>query len=98
MRTKLNAWPDGTPDFVSHHVLRDYIQDTARKCGADSVTIYGARVLRVRKVDDDSGSKWEVTWSTLRQQQQQQWQEERHHSVCFQFIVSSVFFVNSADV
>jgi ACS family pantothenate transporter-like MFS transporter len=78
MRTKLNAWPEGTPDFVSHEVLRDYIQDTSRKCGADRVTIYGARVLDVRKVE----SLWRVTWSTLEQDPQTQlWQEERHDSV-----------------
>lgn len=96
MRTKLNAWPDGTPDFVPHTVLRDYIQDTARKCGAEEMTIYGARVLRVRKVD----SRWEVTWSVLRRGQQQRWKEERHRSVgTVQMIFGrSFFFVDSPDI
>ena len=61
MRLKLNSWSEGTPDYVSHRVLRDYIQDTSRKCGVDEVTIYGARVVNVRK----DGSAWQVTWSTI---------------------------------
>ncbi|GKZ29866.1 hypothetical protein AbraIFM66950_006827 [Aspergillus brasiliensis] len=62
MRVKLNAWPEGTPEFVSHTVMKEYIQDTSKKAGAESVTIYGARVTRVRKVD----RKWDVTWATLK--------------------------------
>lgn len=63
MRVKLNAWPEGTPEFVSHTVMKEYIQDTSRKAGADGVTIYGARVTSVKK----DGHKWHVTWSTLRE-------------------------------
>ncbi|KAL4810683.1 hypothetical protein BDV18DRAFT_155295 [Aspergillus unguis] len=61
MRVKLNAWPEGTPDFVSHSVLREYIQDTSRKAGVHGVTRYGARVKNVEKVD----AVWNVTWSIL---------------------------------
>ena len=61
MRLKLNEWPPETPDFVSHRVLGKYIQDTSRKCHADQVTIYGARVVGIRK----EGPKWHITWSTL---------------------------------
>ena len=60
MRVTLNAWPEGTPDFVNHRALEKYIQDTSRKTGVDGVTVYGARVTDVRKY----GSKWKVTWST----------------------------------
>lgn len=63
MRVKLNAWPKGTPDFVSHTVLRDYIQDTSDKAGVEDVTVYGARVTNVQKC----GDSWEVRWSRLRQ-------------------------------
>ncbi|KAL2847213.1 major facilitator superfamily domain-containing protein [Aspergillus pseudoustus] len=63
MRVTLNAWPEGTPDFVSHSVMKEYIQDTARKTRAEDVTIYGARVKNVEK----QGEGWLVTWSTLDQ-------------------------------
>ncbi|KAE8155316.1 pantothenate transporter [Aspergillus avenaceus] len=62
IRVKLNAWPEGTPDFVSHHVIRDYIQDTSRKASVHDVTLYGARVKDLKKV----GETWHVTWSTLK--------------------------------
>ncbi|KAF7594618.1 hypothetical protein BBP40_008708 [Aspergillus hancockii] len=61
IRVKLNAWPEGTPDFVSHNVIKDYIQDTSRKARVHDVTIYGARVKDLRK----HGDKWEVLWSTV---------------------------------
>lgn len=63
MRVKLNAWPEGTPDFVSHSVMRDYIQDTSQKTGVHGSTIYGARVKNISK----QGGSWEVTWSRLEQ-------------------------------
>lgn len=66
IRVKLNAWPEGTPDFVSHDVIRDYIQDTSRKARVDDVTIYGARVKDLRK----SGDKWEVVWSIVHENEQ----------------------------
>jgi ACS family pantothenate transporter-like MFS transporter len=62
MRTKLNAWLPGTPDFVSHRILKDYIQDTARKTGVEGLTIYGAKVKELKK----SGDQWALTYSTLR--------------------------------
>ncbi|KAK1148122.1 hypothetical protein N8T08_010761 [Aspergillus melleus] len=66
MRVKLNAWPEGTPDFVSHTVMQAYIQDTAEKAGVHDVTIYGARVKNVSK----EGETWSVTWSSLRESDQ----------------------------
>ncbi|CAI7656041.1 unnamed protein product [Penicillium glandicola] len=65
LRTKLNAWPEGTAPFVKHYVLKEYIQDTASKVGVDAITKYGARVTRVHK----DGSTWTVQWSTLSEDQ-----------------------------
>jgi hypothetical protein len=48
---------------VRHFVLRDYIQDTAKKAGVDNVTKYGAQVTKVYK----EGSTWTVKWSTLKE-------------------------------
>ncbi|KXG52892.1 Dimethylaniline monooxygenase, N-oxide-forming [Penicillium griseofulvum] len=61
LQTTLNAWPEGTPHFVKHHVLKEYIQDTSTKAGVDDITKYGARVTRVYK----DGPTWTVHWSTL---------------------------------
>ncbi|PLB54035.1 pantothenate transporter [Aspergillus steynii IBT 23096] len=66
MRVKLNAWPEGTPDFVSHTVMQAYIQDTAEKSGVHDATIYGARVKNVSK----EGETWLVTWSRLRENEE----------------------------
>jgi hypothetical protein len=63
LETKLNTWPEGTAPFVRHFVLRDYIQDTAKKAGVDNVTKYGAQVTKVYK----EGSTWTVKWSTLKE-------------------------------
>ncbi|KAJ5295852.1 hypothetical protein PENANT_c001G06505 [Penicillium antarcticum] len=63
LETKLNTWPAGTAPFVRHFVLKDYIQDTAKKAGVDGVTKYGAQVTKVYK----EGSTWTVKWSTLRE-------------------------------
>lgn len=76
MRVKLNAWPKGTPEFVSHTVMKEYIQDTSKKAGAESVTIYGARVTRLRKVD----RKWDVTWTTLKETTQSGTFEEQEET------------------
>ncbi|KAJ5770086.1 uncharacterized protein N7511_002137 [Penicillium nucicola] len=61
LETKLNSWPEGTAPFVRHFVLKDYIQDTAKKAGVDDVTIYGAQVTKVYK----EGPTWTVKWTTL---------------------------------
>ncbi|PKY01124.1 FAD/NAD(P)-binding domain-containing protein [Aspergillus campestris IBT 28561] len=62
LRLTFNAWPPGTPDFVSHQVIKEYIQDTAETGGSEEVTIYGAKVTRVCKV----GPVWRVSWVTRR--------------------------------
>jgi hypothetical protein len=64
MRVTLNAWPEGTPDYVSHNVMKEYIQDTSRKTRVEDVTIYGARVKNISK----QGEGWNVTWSTLNEE------------------------------
>lgn len=61
LRTRLNAWPDGTPHYVNHRVLKEYIQDTSNKAGVDNVTKFGALVTSVYK----SGPEWNVHWSSL---------------------------------
>lgn len=76
MRTKLNAWPSGTPDFVSHVVMKKYIQDTSKKAGVDGVTIYGARVKKLCKQDGG----WKVNWSTLREDDGSGVVQEEEHS------------------
>lgn len=73
MRVKLNAWPEGTPDFVSHSVMKEYIQDTSRKTGVDDITIYGARVKNLTK----QGDSWQITWSRLEQQDDELKEQER---------------------
>ncbi|OKL55360.1 hypothetical protein UA08_09405 [Talaromyces atroroseus] len=63
MKVTLNSWPDETPDFVSHRVMNEYIQDTSRKTGVDDITKYGVKVVDVQKVN--SQSKWRVTWTKI---------------------------------
>lgn len=62
LRTTLNSWPEGTPDFVDHGVIKEYIQDTSIKTGVHNVTRWGARVLDIQK----EHAQWKVTWSVLR--------------------------------
>ncbi|PYH42507.1 putative FAD dependent oxidoreductase [Aspergillus saccharolyticus JOP 1030-1] len=83
MRVKLNAWPEGTPEFVSHKVMKEYIQDTSRKAGADGVTIYGARVTSVRK----DGHKWHVTWTTLQEEEKLDSLREYEETATFDAVI-----------
>jgi ACS family pantothenate transporter-like MFS transporter len=61
LETTLNRFPAGTEDFVSHQVLRDYIQDTATKTRVDEITQYDTEVRKVTK----TGEKWIVETTTL---------------------------------
>ena len=61
LETTLNKFPPGTEDFVSHSVLRDYIQDTAATTAVDAVTQYNTEVQDVSK----EGEKWAVRTATL---------------------------------
>ncbi|KAF9691130.1 hypothetical protein EKO04_010597 [Ascochyta lentis] len=61
LETTLNKFPPGTEDFVSHSVLKDYIQDTAITTHVDAITKYNTEVQNVSK----EGEKWNVRTSTL---------------------------------
>lgn len=77
MKTTLNDWPPGTPDYVNHHVLKDYIQETSRKNGVDSLTIFGARVTDLRKGARD----WDLRFTTLRRDSLNSKVEEQERSL-----------------
>lgn len=57
----MNKFPPGTEDFVSHSVLKDYIQNTAARTEVDAVTQYNTEVQHVSK----TGEKWAVQTATL---------------------------------
>lgn len=61
LETTLNTFPEGTPDFVSHDVLKNYIQDTAHATGVHGVTQYDTEVQSLVK----TGTKWNVETATL---------------------------------
>ncbi|EXJ87518.1 hypothetical protein A1O3_04478 [Capronia epimyces CBS 606.96] len=61
MRTSLQAWPEGTPDFVSQSVLEEYVQTIAKVHGVSAIAHYNTRVEQVRKL----GTEWLVRTTTL---------------------------------
>lgn len=61
LETTLNKFPHGTDDFVSHSVLKDYIQDTAVRTEVDALTKFNTDVQKVVK----TGDKWTVQTRTL---------------------------------
>lgn len=61
MTTTLNPFPAGTEDYVSHSVLKDYIQDTSVKTGVERITHYDTKVLNMSKVN----GKWKVETVSL---------------------------------
>lgn len=63
MRTTLNDWPENTPRYVSHPVIREYVQGTAAKVGANDVTIFGALVTKVWKEE----LTWSLAWTLLQE-------------------------------
>ncbi|KAJ5667012.1 hypothetical protein N7507_002876 [Penicillium longicatenatum] len=83
LRTKLNAWPEGTPHYVKHNVLKDYIQDTSNKSGVSNATIYGALVTKVYKQEQ----KWHVHWTSLNEDLQTASLVESHKSMSFDAVV-----------
>ncbi|KAF2826865.1 dimethylaniline monooxygenase [Ophiobolus disseminans] len=62
LETTLNKFPSGTEDFVTHDVLKDYIQDTAIFTGVHGVTQYDTEVTRVSKKEES----WNVETTVLR--------------------------------
>ena len=61
MKLKINSWPAATADFVNHRVLNEYIQDTSRRNGVHSKTLYDTRVEKIFK----KGEVWKMQTSTL---------------------------------
>ncbi|KAK4506403.1 hypothetical protein PRZ48_000133 [Zasmidium cellare] len=61
MELSCQQWQPGTEEFVPHHVLGDYIQDTATNNGVQDIIRYNTRVDAVRK----EGDKWQVNTSSL---------------------------------
>ena len=61
MELTTNKWKEGTEQFVSHNVLAEYIQDTARVTDVEPLIHFNTRVDAVEKV----GSQWSVSVSTL---------------------------------
>ncbi|KAF1935497.1 FAD/NAD(P)-binding domain-containing protein [Clathrospora elynae] len=61
LETTLNPFPTGTEDFVSHAVLKDYIQETAVKTGIHSIIQYDTEVKNISK----RAGKWIVETTTL---------------------------------
>jgi len=49
LQTSLNKFSWWTEDFVTHDVLKNYIQDTAVRSGVHSDTCYNTEVKRVEK-------------------------------------------------
>jgi cation diffusion facilitator CzcD-associated flavoprotein CzcO len=52
LETTLNPFPAGTEDFVTHNVLREYIQATALITGVQKVTQYNTEVRKITKRDN----------------------------------------------
>ncbi|KAF7186309.1 Flavin-containing monooxygenase ustF2 [Pseudocercospora fuligena] len=61
MELTCQQWKPGTEEFVPHHVLGDYIQDTAKENGVLESISFGTRVDQIEKV----GDKWRVAVSKL---------------------------------
>ena len=79
MQTKLQAWPEGTPDFVTHEVFKNYIQEISRNTGVEELTSYGARVTEIKK----EGQKWSLIHTVLGQNSHNI--EDQHKLVGFKF-------------
>ncbi|EME48931.1 hypothetical protein DOTSEDRAFT_58212 [Dothistroma septosporum NZE10] len=61
MELTCQRWKPGTEEFVPHHVLAKYIQDTAAAHGVIEDISFNTRVNKVEKV----GSKWELKIAKL---------------------------------
>jgi hypothetical protein len=61
LETTLGRFPTGTEDYVSHAVLKDYIQNTAIETGVHKMTHYNTAVKKVTKI----GKSWNVTTITI---------------------------------
>ena len=61
LRTTLGDFPPGTPDFVSHSSLKEYIQSVAKSSGIHGQTLYNTKVENLTK----SGKRWKLDAATL---------------------------------
>jgi ACS family pantothenate transporter-like MFS transporter len=78
LTTTLNPFPVGTEDYVSHSVLKDYIQDTAAKTGVQRITHYDTEVKKLSKVN----GKWKVETVSLEYQPKGGVERKSTSSVC----------------
>ncbi len=60
LELSVNSWPAGTPAFVKHNVIAEYIQDTSIKTGIHERTLYNTRVKNLSK----EGNIWRLETST----------------------------------
>lgn len=58
---KNQAWAHGTPDFVNHRLVREYIQAAAQRSGPQTSYLYSTRVERIWKRE----SKWQLQSTAL---------------------------------
>lgn len=61
MKLRTHDWKPDTPDFVPHHVLATYIQDTTVANDVLSLISFRARVTQVKKEEN----KWKVSTAKL---------------------------------
>ncbi|KAF2769696.1 FAD/NAD(P)-binding domain-containing protein [Teratosphaeria nubilosa] len=61
MEVSCQPWPTGTEEFVPHHVLAAYIQETAKSNRVENLIKYNTKVERVQRARDC----WLVETSTL---------------------------------
>ncbi|MCJ1379607.1 hypothetical protein MMC17_002709 [Xylographa soralifera] len=59
---KGQPWRKGTPDFVNHRVLKEYIQNVAAKSATESEYLFDTRVERIWK----EGPQWIIRSTTLK--------------------------------
>ena len=83
MRVTLNAWPDKTPDFVSHRVMNEYIIDTSQKSGVHDATVFGAKVTNIEKLNENP--KWQVSWTELEDDESGNVKEQEKEDVSCRF-------------
>ena len=58
-----HAWPVGTPNFINHGVISQYIIDAARVSGLDQHTRFDTRVEQIWK----ENGKWKVLCRKMHQ-------------------------------
>jgi cation diffusion facilitator CzcD-associated flavoprotein CzcO len=82
LETTLNRFPVGTEDFVTHAVLKDYIQDTAIKAGVHELTHYDTEVRNISK----NGKSWTVDTTTLYNDESGETTRECNSTVSFDWL------------